>query len=100
MSFDIKFTRQNLGERLLTSRGLPSDSTCVLKAEPGKLDIKRREPGIIFIRFPVLNTLQTSDYGVFFLFLYRFSVISDVIQKVQRHHYLIKVTCREIGNVY
>ena len=31
---------------MLTSRGLPSDSTCVLKAEPGKLEIKRREPGI------------------------------------------------------
>ena len=27
-------------------------------------------------------------------------VISDVIQKVQRHHVLIKVTYREIGNVY
>ena len=24
--------------------------------------------------------------------------MSDVIQKVQRHHDLIKVTCREIGN--
>ena len=35
---------------------------------------------------------------------YRFScrsiVISDVIQKVQRHHDLIKATCREIDNVY
>ena len=28
---------------------LPSESTCVLKAEPGKLDIKRREPGLLFI---------------------------------------------------
>ena len=35
---------------MLTSQGLPSDSTGVLKAEPGKLDIKRREPGILFIR--------------------------------------------------
>ena len=53
---------------MLTSRGLPSDSTCVLKAEPGKLDIKRREPGILFISliYPLLNTLQTSDYDVFF----------------------------------
>ena len=47
---------------MLTSRGLPSDSTCVLKAEPGKLDFKRREPGILFISLPSLNTLQTSDY--------------------------------------
>ena len=42
MSFDIKFTKQ----------GLPSDSTCVLKAHPGKLDIKRRQPGILFISLP------------------------------------------------
>ena len=33
----------------MTSLGLLSDSTCILKAEPGKLDIKRREPGILFI---------------------------------------------------
>ena len=39
----------SLPERLLTSRALPSDSTCVLEAEPGKLDINRREPGILFI---------------------------------------------------
>ena len=42
-------------ERLLTSRGLPSDSTCILKAEPGKLDIKRGEPGIIFITLPIVE---------------------------------------------
>ena len=48
---------------MLSSRGLPSDSTCVLKAEPGKLDIKSRESGILFISLP---TLQTSDYDVFF----------------------------------
>ena len=41
-----------LRERLLTSPGLPSDSTCVLDAEPGKLDIKKREPGILFISLP------------------------------------------------
>ena len=29
----------------MTSQGLPSDSTCILKAEPGKLDIRRHEPG-------------------------------------------------------
>ena len=28
---------------------LPSDQTCILEAESGKLDIKRREPGILFI---------------------------------------------------
>ena len=30
-------------------RGLPSDSTCVLEALPGKLVIKRRKPSILFI---------------------------------------------------
>ena len=44
-----------LWERLLSSRGLPSDSTCVLKAEPGKLDIKSREPGILFINLPIVE---------------------------------------------
>ena len=24
------------------------DSTCILEAEPGKLDIKRRKPGIMY----------------------------------------------------
>ena len=40
---------------MLTSRGLPSDSTCVLNAEPGKFDIKRREPGILFISLPIVE---------------------------------------------
>ena len=38
---------------LVESRGLPSDSACILKAEPGKLDIKRREPGILIISLQV-----------------------------------------------
>ena len=41
--------KARLWEGLLTSQGLPSDSTSILKAEPGKLDIKRRKPGILFI---------------------------------------------------
>ena len=39
---------------MLTSQGLPSDSTCVLEAEPGKLEIKRRLPGILFISLPIV----------------------------------------------
>ena len=35
------------------SGGLRSYSTCVLKAEPGKLDITRHEPGILLIRLQV-----------------------------------------------
>ena len=38
---------------LVKSQGLPSDSTCILKAEPGKLDIKGQEPGILFISLQV-----------------------------------------------
>ena len=47
MSFDIKFTRLGF-ENTVESHGLLSGSTCVLKAEPGKLDIKIRKPGIPF----------------------------------------------------
>ena len=39
--------------KLVESRGLTSDSTCTLEAETGKLDIKRREPGILFISLQV-----------------------------------------------
>ena len=52
---------------MLTSRGLPSDSTCVLKAEPGKLDIKRRANLVFYLSvYPLFNTLQTNDYDVIF----------------------------------
>ena len=47
-----------LRECLLTSRGLSSDSTCVLEAEPGKLDIKRHEPGILFISLPIVSLVK------------------------------------------
>ena len=33
---------------LVESRGLPGNSICILKAESRKVDIKRREPGILF----------------------------------------------------
>ena len=62
---------------MLTSRGLPSDSTCVLKAEPGKLDIKRREPGILFISLPIVE-LSSRDYDVILMFV--------LIQRHKRRH--------------
>ena len=49
---------------------------CVLEAEPGKLDIKRRKPGIRFIS---LFTLQTSEYDVMIVFFVS-------IQRHWRHH--------------
>ena len=33
-------------------------STCILKAEPGKLDIKRREPGILFISLSIVSLFK------------------------------------------
>ena len=33
---------------MLNREALPNYSACVLDAESGKLDIKRREPGILF----------------------------------------------------
>ena len=44
---------------LVESRSLPSDSTCILKDKPSKLDIKRHEPGILFIS--KVNKLIRSD---------------------------------------
>ena len=76
-------------ERLLTSWGLPSDSTSVLKGEPGKPDIKRRSPGILFISKPIISLFKLAIMTPFSIFCW-FIVISGVIQKVQRHHDLIK----------
>ena len=76
---------------LVGLRGLLSHLTCALKAEPGKLDIKRREPGILFI--DSLFKLATMMY---YRFLCPLNVIGDVIQ----HHDPIKDTCHKIANVY
>ena len=46
---------------LVEWRGLPSNSTWVLEAEPGKLDIKRREPGILFISLQVGKKVRYTD---------------------------------------
>ena len=48
----------------LTSRGLPSDSTCILEAEPGKLDIKRQELGILFISLQVDSLYVSIEFRV------------------------------------
>ena len=49
--------------------------------------------------YPFFNTLQTSDYDVIFDFCIDSAALATSL-KMQRHHDLIKVTCREIGNVY
>ena len=83
VSFDIKFTRQgfenarwhseacrdienpwmsvfdgNAWRTLVELRGLPTDSTCVLEAEPGKIEIKRRELGILCISSQVCSLFK------------------------------------------
>ena len=62
-------------------------------SKPSLVNLISKDANLVFYLsvYPLLNTLQTSDNDVFFLLLCRFSVISKVIQKVQRHHDLIKV---------
>ena len=55
VSFNIKFTRQGFENACWHREACRAMSTCVLKAEPGKLDIKRREPGILFISLPIVK---------------------------------------------
>ena len=58
VELNIKFMKQVLSgfhfewTSLFTPRGL------LLKAEPGKLDIKRREPSILFISLPTLSLFK------------------------------------------
>ena len=59
------------------------------KAEPGKLGIKRHEPGILFISLPLVSLVVLAIMTKFWIFVL-ISVIKDVLQKVQRHHDLIK----------
>ena len=89
-----------LWERLFTLQGLPSNSKCVLKAESGKLGIKRRTPGIILISLLSWLPLQLGEYDV----IIDFFVLS---QRHWRRHLISAmsswpdiVTCDEIDNVY
>ena len=96
VSFDIKFTRQGFENACWHREACRAIQHAFSK--PSLVNLITKDANLVFYLsvYPLLNTLQTSDYDVIF----DFCVISDVIQKVQRHHDLIKVTCREIGNVY
>ena len=59
------------------------------QSEPGKLDIRRREPGILLINLPIVSLFKLAIMTYFSIFCIDLSVISDVIQTVQRHHNLI-----------
>ena len=43
---------------LVESQGLSSNSTSDLEADPGKLDIKRHEPGILVISLQVCSLFE------------------------------------------
>ena len=54
---------------LVETRGLPSDSTCVLEADPGKVDIIRRKPGILFVSLQVGSLFFLTIISNFFIFV-------------------------------
>ena len=56
-------------ERLLTSRGLPSDSTYVRKAVPGKLDVIGSKPDILFISLPTDSLFKLAIMTLFSIFV-------------------------------
>ena len=60
------------------SRGLPSDLTCYLEAEPGKLEIKRREP----VQVGTLFKLSIMALLSFFVSIRRLSKCGRVAQSV------------------
>ena len=51
---------------------LAKDSTSVLKPEPGKLDIKRCEPGILFISLPIVS-------------LFKLAIVFSIFVLIQGH---------------
>ena len=78
----LELRRVNLPGKALRTlvelRGLPSESTCVLEAEPGELDIQRHSPStcILFISLPIGSLFKLAikrNYQN----LCRFSVINE-----------------------
>ena len=59
------------------------------QSEHGKLDIRIREAGILLISLPIVSLFKLVIMAYFSIFCIDLSVISDVIQTVQRHHNLI-----------
>ena len=65
MSFDIKSTKHGF-ENTCWHR---EASKCVLKVEPGKLDIKKCKPGILFICLPTVSLLKLAIMTYFSTFV-------------------------------
>ena len=62
----------------MTSPGLPSDSTCILKAEAGILDIEKRKPGILVISLPIVSLFKVANMTKLSIFV--------LIQRHKRRH--------------
>ena len=82
MSFDYKFSR--------TFVELRADSTCVLKAELGTLDIKRRKSGIIIISLPIGSLFKLAFMTLLSMFFVDPVSLMTSFKKVPRHYDLIK----------
>ena len=67
MSFDIKLPGKAL-RTLVDIARLAERFNYVLEAEPGKLDIKMREPGILFISLFLVSLFKLAIMTYFFLF--------------------------------
>ena len=94
-----------LGESLLIS-SLPgkaprtlSDSTCILEAEPGEADIKRRQPVILLISLQVCSLFLTSNNDAIIYLCVNFTTLTTSFKKC---NFVMtdKDTCSEIENVY
>ena len=88
VSFDIKFTKQGFENAcwhheacLATQHGFSKQNLVNLISKDAKL--------VFYLSVTHCFTLETSDYDVIFDFLL-IQYIGEFIQKVQRHHDLIK----------
>ena len=99
VSFDIKFTRQGFENACWHREACRAIQRAFSK--PSLVNLISNDANLVFY-LSVYPSFHSSNKRLWrnFRFLCWFSVISDVIQKVQRHHDLIKATCREIDNVY
>ena len=83
--FDIKITRLSFLERLLNCSASLAMSTSILKALPGKLDIKRHPPSILYIHMQLVplsrlfHLFCSPDYNHQFWILDTVAALIDAI---------------------
>ena len=100
VSFDIKFTRQGFENACWHRVACRAIQHAFSK--PCLVNLISKDANLVFYLsvYPLLNTLQTSYYDVIFYFYLDLASLATSFKKCKRHLDLIKVTCREIGNVY